>query len=56
MPYNLLFILRRTFGGTGGTGGTGGSASHTIFYIANLLIFFGFHYESFNCVVRWLND
>ena len=27
MPYNLLFILRRTFGGTGKTGGTGESAS-----------------------------
>ena len=23
MPYNLLFILRKTFGGTGKTGGTG---------------------------------
>ena len=56
MPYNLLFILRRTFGGTGKTGGTGESASCTGFYIANLLIFFGFYCESFNTVVKWLND
>ncbi len=56
MPYNLLFILRITFGGTGKTGRTGESASCTGFYIANLLIFFGFYCESFSIMVKSLND